>query len=193
MVPLGTDPAPGRQGWEESIRVPGIVRFPRRIKGGRRGDTFFTHVDFAPTLLGFCGVKASAEMQGADLSAVLAEGKGAAPDSAFFQIFGPYAGDGTEAGWRGVRTRRHMYARYETGLWVLYDLERDPYEQKNLTGDTALVREMERLVSDWMARTGDSWKYDWKGPMEDGGRLYRHRTFYTVNEYLNWAAQAGVK
>jgi len=179
-----------RKPWEESVLVPGILRYPRGLKRGT-SDCIFTHVDFAPTLLGFCGVKPPPEMQGVDLSRALA-GEGKGPDSAFFQIFGPYAGDGTEDGWRGVRTRRRMYARYESRPWVLYDLERDPYQMRNLVDDPGsrkVMEEMERRLKDWMARTGDSWALNWHEPVEDGGRLYRGGVFYTVEEYLKSAAR----
>ena len=181
-----------RKPWEESIAVPGILRYPRKVRGGRKEETFFTHVDFAPTLMGLCGLTPPKDMQGADLSGAML-GKPAGPDSAFFQIFGPYAGDGTEAGWRGVRTQRYMYARYESKPWVLYDLEKDPFELKNLVDDPAaktVREEMERRLKQWMSRTGDSWKYNWHAPVEDNGRLYKPEvTFYTVEEYLAWAAE----
>ncbi|MFB3827374.1 MAG: sulfatase [Bryobacteraceae bacterium] len=176
-----------RKPWEESVLVPGIIRYPRALKRGT-SDCIFTHVDFAPTLLGFCGIQPPAGMQGADLSGPLA-GKGQGPDSAFFQIFGPYAGDGTDDGWRGVRTRRYMYARYESRPWVLYDLEKDPYQMNNLADSKPLVDQMERRLNEWMSRTGDSWKYNWHAPVEDNGRLYRSKTFYTVDEYLAWAKE----
>ncbi len=181
-----------RKPWEESVRVPGLLRYPRKIRAGRRADFFLTHVDFAPTLLGLCGLRPSVGMQGLNLSRLVLGEKGGGPDSAFFQIFGPYEGDGTEDGWRGVRTRRYMYARFESRPWVLYDLERDPHEMHNLVGDRAarpLLEEMDRRLAGWMARTGDSWRYNWKAAVEDRGRLYRHQAFYTVEEYLAWASQ----
>ena len=178
-----------RKPWEESIRVPGIFRCPSRIKAGSRSEAMFTHVDFAPTFLGLCGVKAAARMQGADLSQVILGASipgtaSVAPDSAFFQIFGPFQGDGTEDAWRGVRTHRYMYARFESKPWVLYDLEKDPYEMHNLVGDAALVAEMEGRLAAWMKRTGDSWKFDWHELVEDKGRLYNGATYYTVDECL---------
>ncbi|MGH9664787.1 MAG: sulfatase family protein, partial [Bryobacteraceae bacterium] len=179
-----------RKPWEESIRVPGIVRYPRLIPKGRTTDCLLSHVDFAPTLLSLCGVKPPRNMQGADLSAVVRGEKDAGPDSAFLQIFGPFEGGGLEDGWRGVRTHRYMYARYESKPWVLYDLQKDPYEMKNLVEEPSakpLLQEMERKLNGWMTRTGDSWKYDWRVPVEDKGRLYRFETFYTVHEYLAWA------
>ncbi len=190
-----------RKPWEESIRIPGILRYPRLIPKGRRTEALFTQVDFAPTLLGLCGLKPPRDMQGVDLSSFIRTGKGRTPDSAFFQIFGPYRGDGTEDGWRGVRTNRYMYARFQSRPWVLYDLDQDPYEMSNLIDDpaaSAILKDLDHKLHGWMRRTDDSWSYNWHHPVEDNGRLYRHRTFYTVQEYLDWAKQnpeadAGVK
>jgi arylsulfatase A-like enzyme len=179
-----------RKPWEESIRVPGIIRYPAAVKAGRRSDSFFTHVDFAPTLLSLCGIKPPARMQGADLSGVVLGKSDKAPGSAFFQIFGPFQGDGTDDGWRGVRTSRFLYARYETKPWLLYDLEKDPYEMHNLVddqGSQGLLKEMESRLTAWMNQTGDSWKYDWHELVEDKGRLYTGGTYYSVDEYLNAA------
>jgi arylsulfatase A-like enzyme len=180
-----------RKPWEESIRIPGILRYPRRVPAGRKLHDLFTQVDFAPTLLALCGVKPPAAMQGSNLAPVVLNQKGSAPESAFFQIFGPFQGDGTEDGWRGVRTEKYMYARFRSKPWVLYDLEKDPYEMKNLAGErpaASIQARMEKLLAEWMERTGDSWSYNWSHLVEDKGRLYRHRAFYTVDEYLKWAA-----
>ncbi len=178
-----------RKPWEESIHIPGVLRYPKRVLAGRKSDAFFTHVDFAPTLLGLAGVPVPPNMQGTDLSGIVTGARIQAPDSAFFQIFGPYKGDATEDAWRGVRTHRHKYARFENKPWVLYDLEKDPYEMRNMVddpGSQALRKELEQKLAAWMRRTGDSWDYDWKAPVEDDGRLYTHGTFYSVDEYLKW-------
>ncbi len=173
-----------RKPWEESIHIPGIVRYPRRIRAGRTSDGLFTHVDFAPTLLAMAGVAAPSTMQGADLSGLLTGTASRGPDSAFLQIFGPYRGDGTEGGWRGVRTSRYTYARYQNRPWVLYDLDRDPYQLRNLAHDKKLAGELDRKLARWMERTGDSWSNDWTALVEDDSRLFRDKTYYTVGEYL---------
>ena len=181
-----------RKPWEESIRVPGIVRFPGRAAPGRTTDALFSHVDFAPTLLSLCGVGVPAGMQGSDLSAVILGDAETGPDSVYFQIFGPYEAGGVKAGWRGIRTNRYMYARYESEPWVLYDLERDPHELANLATEPAAREfrtDLEARLGAWMSKTGDSWNYNWTAPVEDKGRLYKHETFYTVDEYLAWAKQ----
>jgi arylsulfatase A-like enzyme len=181
-----------RKPWEESIRVPGILRYPAAAKPGRRVDTLLSHVDFAPTLLSLCGVKVPADMQGTDLSRVVLGKTDDGPDSVFFQIFVPFAGDGTPNPWRGVRTQRWMYARTEKEPWVLYDLEKDPDELKNLANDpdcAAVRKELEARLEKWMRDTGDAWRFNSMAPVEDKGRLYRFGTFYTIEEYLKWAAE----
>jgi arylsulfatase A-like enzyme len=181
-----------RKPWEESIRVPGIVRYPAVVKPGRTSEALLSHVDVASTLLGLCDLPVPPSMQGADLSAVVLGRGDWGPDSAFFQIFVPFAGDGTPQPWRGVRTGRFMYARTGAGPWVLYDLEHDPYELKDLSRDPAHagVREqMEAKLTAWMERTGDSWALNSMAPVEDNGRLYRFETFSTIQEYLDWAAK----
>jgi arylsulfatase A-like enzyme len=184
-----------RKPWEESIRVPGILRYPRRVKPGRTEDALFSHVDIAPTLLRLCGVRPPRSMQGTDLAGVVLGQSRGGPDSAYLQIFGPYQGDRTPEGWRGVRTSRYTYARFRSRPWVLYDVEKDPYQQNNLVGDPAaasLRQEMERRLSAWMRRTGDSWDFDWTYPVEDQGRLYRvERAYYTVQEYLAQVKEKG--
>ena len=179
-----------RKPWEESIRVPGILRYPAKIRPGRTTEALLSHVDMAPTLLGLCGLPVSNEMQGADLSSLALGKTDKGPESAFFQIFVPFAGDGTPHPWRGVRTDRFMYARTEAGPWVLYDLANDPFEQQNLAQDPAhadLRLRMEAKLAESMKRTGDAWTFDSTAPVEDGGRLYRFETFYTIREYLEWA------
>jgi arylsulfatase A-like enzyme len=178
-----------RKPWEESIRVPCFISFPGRVKSGERTDAIITHVDMAPTLLGLCGLGIPRSMQGTDLSRAVLRRSAAGPDSAFFQIFGPFNGDSTPFGWRGVRTGRYMYARSQQQPWVLFDLERDPDEMRNLAGTpsaAAVQAAMEKKLRGWMKRTGDSWSYDWTELVEDNGRLYAGDAFYSVAEYLKW-------
>jgi arylsulfatase A-like enzyme len=154
-----------RKPWEESIRVPGIFRYPRKITAGRQENALLAHIDFAPTLLALCGAPIPAQMQGTDRSRLVLGETSEGPDSAFFQILGPYHSGGVAEGWRGVRTQRYMYARYESKPWVLYDLEQDPYEMNNLTGDPAaasLSREHDRQTRlDWRRRAWDTVSNGW--------------------------------
>ena len=180
-----------RKPWEESILVPGIVRHPR-APSGRETDALFSHVDIAPTLLSLCGLEVPPEMQGTDLSPVVLGDSTLGPDVAYLQIFGPFLAGGVDGAWRGVRTRRYLYARTAEAPWLLYDLASDPYQLDNLVDRPeagGILAELESELAGWMDRTGDSWSFDWTLPVEDRGRLFRHETFYTVEEFLEWAEQ----
>ena len=107
-----------RKPWEESIRVPASGRFPAQVKAGRKVDALLSHVDFAPTLLSLCGSRRCRACKGRSLGRGPRQSE-LGPDSAFFQIFVPFAGDGTPHPWRGVRTARHMYAQPRRAVGAL--------------------------------------------------------------------------
>ncbi len=181
-----------RKPWEESIRVPGILRYPSHVKPGRVSDALVSHVDLAPTMLALCGLPVPDSMQGSDLSKLILGQTEQGPDSVFFQIFVPFQGDGTAGAWRGVRTDRHMYARSAEGPWLLYDLKTDPYEKKNLIDEpdqAALQKRLDARLTKWMEQEGDSWSLNSDAHVEDAGRLYKFRAFTTIEEYLEWARE----
>jgi arylsulfatase A-like enzyme len=153
-----------RKPWEESAIVPSIFRWPGRIPSGRRSDALFSHIDVVPTLLGFCGVEKPASMPGQDLSGYLLGKDAKAPDEAHLMIYTATEMD-EWAPWRGLRTRQWKYARHEDRPWVLYDLEKDPYETNNLAAERSsrtLIAEFDRRIALHMAETGDEWtrRYD---------------------------------
>jgi len=149
------------QPWEESIQIPFLIRWPRRIPGGRECDALLSTVDFAPTLLRLMGLSAPPSMQGADLSQVVLAGEGSGPDSVF--LSGPVILDqGFHQGlreWRGVRTKRHTYARWATGEpWLLYDNEADPFQLRNLAEapeHAPLRMDLEQQLRRWLEATSD--------------------------------------
>jgi arylsulfatase A-like enzyme len=166
--------------WDESIRVPGILRYPREIRAGQTRDVLFSHVDFAPTLLGLCGLAAPETMQGRDLSGALTGRTKESPPAVLLQIFKPTYAWGVEP-WRGVRTQRYTYARWEDRPWVLYDLKNDPYERKNLVDDpshASLQREMDALLAHEMKRVGDDWSFN----VHKDYVMYRGPAVYDVRE-----------
>jgi len=175
--------------WEESIRVPGILRWPRKLKGGQTSKAIFTHLDFAPTLLSLSGIGVPKGMQGTDMSRIVLGSGQSGPPSAFFQIFGPGGDNGLQHGWRAVRTHQYLYARTESNPWLLYDLGKDPYEMDNLANTArgaAVQRELDDLLGKWMHKVGDSWSLNFSVPVEKG-QLSTYRTFYSLDEYYRWA------
>lgn len=124
--------------WEESLRVPFLVRYPRKLgRKSRRISNPSNVPDIMPTLLGMCGIAIPDGIEGLDFSGLIAGG--AAPrgsDAALISLPAPI----TEARrhgfaeYRGLRTRRHTYVRSIHGPWLLYDNQADPYQMHNLCG-----------------------------------------------------------
>jgi arylsulfatase A-like enzyme len=171
--------------WEESINVPFIVRWPAGIPEGKRLDTLFSTVDIAPTLLGLAGVPVPDRMQGADLSDIVRGKPGdAGPGPASVFIMGGTGGGedegeegtgggragnragrkgkgGAGGGWQGVRTARYTYAKEHDGAgwspWLLFDNEKDPFQQHNRVKDPELEgtrQELEAMLEQWRKRVG---------------------------------------
>jgi len=116
--------------WEESINIPFILRYPRRVKKGQRRDWIVSSVDVMPTLLGLCGIPVPSEVQGLDYSATFTGQSDTERDAAF--LFNVHRGGGPGTDWRGIRTKDWVYAYHAQGDWVMYDLKNDPYELNNL-------------------------------------------------------------
>jgi arylsulfatase A-like enzyme len=144
--------------YEESARVPFLIRYPRAIPAGRVIADPFSTVDVYPTLAGLAGLKPPEGLDGLDYSP-LVTGKCDQPprDFAFLQMMYAYV---PWPGWRGLRTREYTYARKVDGPWLLYNTAKDPYQLKNLVDDPAsrvLAKEMDQRLAAIMQQTGDSW------------------------------------
>lgn len=179
-----------RKPHDEAARVPGIMRWPTRVPKGQVVDTLFSHIDMAPTLLALAGQPVPANMQGADLSRVVLGETTKGPEAVLLQIFVPFNPDGIAKPWRGIITADHTFARYEKEPWVLFDDKKDPHQMKNLAADPSAAALRERLdnqLAALMKKNGDAWSIGSHETVEEGGKLYKHATFYTVQEYLDWA------
>jgi arylsulfatase A-like enzyme len=122
--------------YEESIRMPFLVRWPAAIKRGTRTDAMALNIDFAPTFLDMAGLAASTEMQGRSLLPVL---RGQAPrdwrTSMYYRYYHDPGDHNTRAHY-GVRTRTHKLIHFwSKNQWELFDLVNDPYELHNLYGE----------------------------------------------------------
>ncbi|MBS0207058.1 MAG: sulfatase [Planctomycetes bacterium] len=178
-----------RKPYDESARVPGIVRWPARIPSGQSVETLFSHVDMAPTLLALAGLQIPSTMQGTDLSRVALGETTDGPEAVLLQIFVPFNPDQVAQPWRGIVTAEQTYARYEDKPWVLFDHQHDPSQMHNLIGDASqaeLQRKLDRMLTELMKKTGDAWSFNSSELVEEGGRLYRHAPFYTLEEYRAW-------
>jgi len=154
-----------RFAYEEGIRSPFLVRYPRRFSPGRSVSKMVLALDIAPTLVALAGGRAAdcAHMQGLSL---LPLGKPATRPVPWRRSFMCEYFSENAMPWlhgmtyKAVRTDRHKYVHWvqkspaDAECDELYDLKADPYEMKNLIRSRAhaptvarLRRELARLAS----------------------------------------------
>jgi arylsulfatase A-like enzyme len=129
--------------WEESINIPFVLRYPRRIAPAKK-DWLFASVDVMPTLLGLCGMPIPQKVQGWNLAPTFTGKSTKERDSVFLSNANHGAG-GPGTDWRGIRTKEWVYAYHAHGDWVMYDLKNDPYELKNLVDDSGAADRKKQL------------------------------------------------
>jgi arylsulfatase A-like enzyme len=148
----------GDHGWfdkrfmyEESIRMPLIVSYPRRVEPGIVHDRIVTNVDFAPSLLEAAGVEPHPRTQGRSFLGDLSGSPGVAVDGFYYRYWEHDDVFHKAPAHYGYRTARHkLIYFYNDGLglpgtgastypgeWELYDLEADPDELRNVAHDPA--------------------------------------------------------
>ena len=133
-----------RWAYEESMRMPFIVRYPKTIKAGTRTDAIVENVDFGPTMLDFAGVATPKYMHGRSFKSILETGREPqeAKQAAYYHYWMHMAHHDNPAH-IAVRTKRYkLIMFYGTRQnqstpqtppgWELYDLKNDPYEMNNL-------------------------------------------------------------
>jgi arylsulfatase A-like enzyme len=122
--------------YEESIRMPFLVRWPAGIKPGTRSDAMALNIDFAPTFLDAAGLPASPEMQGRSVLPVLTGRTPADWRASMYYRYYHDPGDHNTRAHYGVRTRTHKLIYFwKKDQWELFDLVNDPYELHNLYGE----------------------------------------------------------
>ena len=94
--------------YEESLRMPFLVRWPAAIKPGTRADAIGLNVDFAPTFLDAAGLPANAEMQGTSLLPVL---RGRTPKDWRTSMYYRYYHDPGDHNTRAHLRRPHAHAQ----------------------------------------------------------------------------------
>ncbi|MDP8905247.1 MAG: sulfatase [Chloroflexota bacterium] len=171
----------GDHGWydkrfmyEESLRMPFLVRYPREIPAGSTSAALALNVDFGPTFLDYAGVPAPSFMQGRSLRPVLA---GQQPadwrTSMYYRYWVHY--DVAHHVWAhyGVRTDRYKLVYYyaepcatpgayderRVPEWELFDLAADPLELNSVYDDgryADTVRELKGALRRLQQELGDT-------------------------------------
>jgi arylsulfatase A-like enzyme len=129
-----------RRAYEEGLRIPLLMRYPRLIRAGTRPAGMALNIDLAPTFLDLAGVRPPADIDGRSLVPLLKAPPEKKVDwrKSFVSEYYPDPGYLQTPPWRALRTDRWKYIAYPgiKDSEELYDLQADPYEMKNLVGDS---------------------------------------------------------
>ena len=171
----------GDHGWfdkrfmyEESIRMPLLVRYPRRVAPGTVVDRMAVNVDFAPTFLDLAGLPVPERMQGRSLVPLLT---GAAPErwrtAVYYRYWMHLDSIHRVAAHYGIRTERFKLIDYygeacgQPGAtdesrppeWELFDLATDPLELRSVYHDpeyAGVVTELTARLRGLQEELGDT-------------------------------------
>jgi len=135
--------------YEESIRVPFLVRWPEVIKPGEVQSAMGINVDFAPTFMDAAGLPLPADMQGRSLMPLF---KGKVPDDwrgSWYYRYYHDPGDHNTRAHYGVRTTTHKLIYFwKKNQWEMYDLIADPSELHNLYSDPEQAETVVKLKAE---------------------------------------------
>ena len=134
--------------YEESLRMPFVIRYPKELKGGQRIDDIILNIDFGALLVDYAGIEKPNYMQGESFRENL---KGNRPEGWRENMYYQYwLHEPKRPAHFGVRNDRYKLAYfYGKGLnkhgasnietpptWEFYDLEKDPKELNNAINDS---------------------------------------------------------
>ena len=145
----------GEHGWydkrwmfEESLKMPFLVRWPGKIKPGTRSQALIQNIDYGPTFLDIAGADIPEAMQGRSLKPLFENGGGRTPDwrDAIYYAYYENAAVHAVPIHDGIRTARHKLMYFpRNGEWNLFDLITDPHEMKSVHQETAYAPIMKAL------------------------------------------------
>jgi arylsulfatase A-like enzyme len=136
--------------YEESLRIPMLVRYPKLFPKGTTRDELVLNIDLAPTFLELAGVPAPQAMQGKSWAPLLS-GKTSGWRSSFLaEYFFESGFEGTPTV-VGIRTATEKLIKYPGHPeWTeLFDLNVDAYETKNLIGEDGEIERRQRMLEEF--------------------------------------------
>jgi arylsulfatase A-like enzyme len=126
--------------YEEALRIPMAMRYPKLIKAGSKVKQLVMNVDMAPTMLTLGGGKLPPELQG---TSVLPLFKGPVKNwrTSFLSEYFQEKGNPRAPSWQAVRDEQWKYVHYTelNNADELYDLKKDPYEMQNMIHDAPVM------------------------------------------------------
>ena len=150
-----------RLAYEETIRIPLVIRYPPVTDAGSTPPEMALSLDLAPTLLEMAGLRAGAGLQGRSLVPVLKREAREWRESFLIEYFTDTVFPRIRnMGYVAARTARHKYIKYRDlrGMDELYDLDKDPYEETNII-DRPDARETLQQMQAELQRLIDQTRY----------------------------------
>ena len=157
----------GDHGWfdkrfiyEESLRMPFLVRYPAKVKGNQVNDDIIANIDFAPTLLEFAGIDVPAEVQGRSFADnILGNTPTDWQKSVYYHYYEFPLWHHVQPHY-GIRNERYklVHFYYSVDEWEFYDLEEDPDELINDINNTKyapIIEEMKKELTELMKKYGN--------------------------------------
>ena len=137
---------------EASARIPFVIRMPGVIPEGKHSNILINHVDMFPTLAGLCGLgpKLRSGLAGKDLSAAVIQNNAALGPERTFSVCKIKSGPTVHPGFVMGRSQKFKLIRFAAkradGLpyMVLFDMDNDPHETKNLADDPRFADALNR-------------------------------------------------
>jgi arylsulfatase A-like enzyme len=166
-----------QQAFEESCRVPMLWKVPGAQ--ARAVTAPINSEDLMPTLLALLEIGIPKTVEGLSYADYINGGENPSDGVALLtcvQPFGQWSRSRGGREYRALRSSRYTYARSLKGDWLLFDNEKDPYQQKNLVKSPeykSVLQEMNRILDRKLKATGDEFK---------SGKYYIDKWGYKVNK-----------
>lgn len=144
----------GEHGWfdkrfmyEESLRMPFLIRYPKIIKAGSENTDIITNIDFAPTLIDAAGIEKPAEVQGNSFLSNLSGHKANDWQTSMYYHYYEFPFWHHVQPHYGIRNDRYklIHFYYNVDVWEFYDLQNDPHEMNNLINEPEYALTIESL------------------------------------------------
>ena len=157
----------GEHGWfdkrfmyEESLRTPILMRYPKEIEKGTQVNELIQNLDFAPTFLDYAGIEIPNDIQGESFRKIVSKTKSEWRDAIYYTYY-EYPSVHMVKRHYGVRTDRYklMHFYYDIDEWEMYDLKEDPSEMKNIYNDSnykEIKDMMHKRLTEMRDKYGDS-------------------------------------
>ena len=136
--------------YEESLKMPFVIRYPGVIKSGTIVNDIISNIDFAPTLLDMAGVNVPENIQGKSFFQNLKENTSKDWRQSMYYHYYEYPYYHRVQPHYGIRDQRYklIHFYYNIDVWEFYDLRNDPSEINNLIDNPSHASLINRLKTE---------------------------------------------